>query len=254
MEEAAGNYNLFNGYAIVSCGILRPELNYLKKSGFLDGARILYTAPGLHERHWELKSQLTRQLKNAKKHSERIIVVYGNRCFVDPKDYANKGIDGVIEEMGDMPRVNAASCIDMLALREERERISEGQKVYWLSPGWLMYWKVIFKNWDRGLANETFPQNDKAILLDSIGVFDDYSLKYPEKILEFSDWMQIGIEPFKISLDRFKGLLSDCVIKDLELQIEELKGRLPAHSVAPAMFAQIEELEEKLERLKPKDG
>ena len=37
-------------------------------------------------------------------------------------------------------------------------------------------------------------------------------------------------------------------VRDLERQIEELKSRWPAHSVPPAMFQQLEELEEELER------
>jgi len=36
--------------------------------------------------------------------------------------------------------------------------------------------------------------------------------------------------------------------RKLERQIEELKSRWPAHSVPPAMFQQLEELEEELER------
>jgi len=35
--------------------------------------------------------------------------------------------------------------------------------------------------------------------------------------------------------------------RKLERQIEELKSRWPAHSVPPAMFQQLEELEEELE-------
>jgi len=37
-------------------------------------------------------------------------------------------------------------------------------------------------------------------------------------------------------------------VRKLERQIEELKSRWPAHSVPPAMFQQLEELEEELER------
>jgi len=39
-------------------------------------------------------------------------------------------------------------------------------------------------------------------------------------------------------------------IKDLERQISDLKSRMPAHSVKPAMLQQLEELEEELEKLK----
>lgn len=39
----------FKDYAIVACGTMIPELNYLKANGFLDAKIILYTTPGLHK-------------------------------------------------------------------------------------------------------------------------------------------------------------------------------------------------------------
>ena len=39
----------FADVAIVACGTLSPELNYLRETGFLDTRHILYTRPGLHE-------------------------------------------------------------------------------------------------------------------------------------------------------------------------------------------------------------
>jgi SAM-dependent methyltransferase len=197
----------FGGYSVVSCGTLSPEVNRLCNSGFLDADKVLYTRPGLHENPREFEKHLRRQLRHARQYSPKIIVVYGKRCYIDTVD-PFKSIDKIIGEEGDsISRVEAANCIDMLADGEERERIRGDQKVYWLSPGWLKYWKIIFKEWDIGLANETFPKNDKAILLDGLGFFDGYSERSPERVLEFSDWMRIGIEPHEISLDRLKGLL-----------------------------------------------
>lgn len=211
----------FKGYAVVSCGTLRPELNYLRDSGFLNTDKIFFTTPGLHENVHELEKQLVRQLTNAKKYSQKIIVIYGSRCYIDPVNPL-RTIDKIIEEQGiDFHRINAKNCIDMLADIEQREKISEGEKIYWLSPGWLKFWKQIFKNWDIGLANETFPQNDKAIILDSLGIFSEYSEQYPEKLLELYDWMKILIEPYKISLERFKSLFSECVVSDLKNEIQE---------------------------------
>ncbi len=47
------------------------------------------------------------------------------------------------------------------------------------------------------------------------------------------------------------GLFMDSEkIKELEEKIADLKGRLPKHSVRPAMLQELEELEEELERLK----
>jgi len=201
------NRTSFKGYTIVSCGTLRGELNYLKYTHFLDADKILFTAPDLHENQGELERQLKRQLKNAKKYSKRIIVVYGERCYLDPSD-PYRDVDAIIKEQGTgISRIQARSCIDMLASEKERGKISKASKVYWLSPGWLIYWKKIFEEWDAAKANETFPYYDKAILLDAVGIFDEYSQNSPEKILEFSDWMKLQIEPYEISLERFKNLL-----------------------------------------------
>jgi hypothetical protein len=197
----------FKGISIVVCGTLKSEIEYLKNTNFLDADKILFTAPGLHEKQTELEKQLSRQLEKAKTYFQKVIVVYGERCYLDPAD-PHRNIDSIISEKGPgISRVQARSCIDMLAGADEREKISKGRKVYWLTPGWIKYWKIIFKNWDVGLANETFPGNETAIVLDALDEFNEISDKSPEKILEFSDWMKLGIEPYKVSLDRFKNLL-----------------------------------------------
>ncbi len=199
----------FKEYTVISCGILSRELNLLREEGFLNADKLLYTAPGLHEIPHELEKQLKKQIENAKKYSKKILIVYGEKCFIDTKD-PSRGIDRIIQETGaDAKRIKAKNCIDMLAGMDEREKISMGKKVYWLSPGWLEYRKVIFKDWDQGKVNETFPRHDKAILLDPIGIFEKYSSNSPEKLLEFADWMKLNIEPYKISLNRLKCFLMD---------------------------------------------
>lgn len=195
-------------YSVVSCGTVRVELRALQEEGFLDADRILFTAPGLHERPKELEQQLTKQLGEAREIAEKAIVVYGARCFVDYSD-PSRDIDALIREQGaGISRVHAANCVDMLADAQERERIASGQKVYWLTPGWLRNWRYIFRDWDSGKANETFPQNEKAILLDGIGFFERYSQEKPDEVLAFSDWMKILVEPRTVSLDRLRKLLS----------------------------------------------
>jgi len=54
---------------------------------------------------------------------------------------------------------------------------------------------------------------EEVDMLDALGVFEEYSVNSPEKILEFSDWMRIELEPYKITLDRFKNLLLKCASK-----------------------------------------
>jgi len=200
----------FKNYTIVSCGTLRPELEHLKESGFLHPKKILYTAPGLHEDYRKLKEQLINTLEKAIEYSKNIIVVYGSSCYLDLQTEPPESIDVLISRgKGNISRIKAARCIDMLVDSRDRENISKGEKVYWITPGWLKYWKAIFSGWDAAKANETFPRHDKAILLDSLGFYGRYIQEFPEKVLEFSDWMGIPIEPYNAPLDRLMSLLAD---------------------------------------------
>lgn len=201
--------NSFAGCSIVACGTIRPELKRLQLDEFLDPDQLLFTGPGLHEDCKELKRQLLMQLDKARSASDRVIVLYGSKCYVDSEDMS-RGMDELLaDQPGDIRRIDASNCVDMIAGREQREEIAAGQPVYWLTSGWLKYWKAIFKGWDAAKANETFPRDGKAILLDALGTYDEYVNSSPEKLLEFSDWMKIPIEPHPVSLDRLKGSLTE---------------------------------------------
>jgi len=198
----------FKGCSIVSCGTMRQELEQLRSSGLLDADRVFYAAPGLHEWPWEYEKQVTRRLRDAQERSELVIVVYGSRCFVDTLK-PERVTDTLIREQNvNAVRIKAANCVDMLASREERERISGTLKVHWLTPGWLRHWDFIFKDWDAGKFNEMFPRHDKAIVLDALGYYDQLMLESPERILRISDMMGLPLEPYPVSLDRLEGLLT----------------------------------------------
>jgi len=202
----------FKEYAIVACGTLNMELKYLRNSGFLDASKILYTKPGRHEVPRELESQLIRQIGAAKKYASNIIVVYGGKfCYVNADDLYRK-IDTIIQEQLEhgvqISRIKATHCVDMLASEEERGKIGQGKDIYWLTPGWMEYRHYVYQDWDKGLANENFPKHTGgAIMLDAIGYYDKVMESEPEKILEFSDWMGIPIEPHRVTLNRLRDLL-----------------------------------------------
>jgi hypothetical protein len=204
----------FRDYAIVACGTLNMELNYLRDSGLLDAKKILYTKPGRHEAPHELESQLIRQIGTAKTFAPNIIVVYGGKfCYINADDLYRK-INNIIQEQIEpgvkISRIKATHCVDMLASEEERERISQDKDVYWLTPGWMKYRHYVYQGWDKGLANENFPKHTGgAIMLDAVGFFDEMMQNKPEEILEFSDWMGIPMEPYRVTPDRLLGLLSD---------------------------------------------
>jgi hypothetical protein len=112
--------------------------------------------------------------------------------------------------------------MDMLASEVERNKIAEevagGEKVWWMTPGWIQFRHKVFKGWDKGLANENFPRHTGgAIVLDGIGFMDRYMAEHPEAFLEYADWMGIPITPYPVTLERFTSLLAD--------QARRLSGR-----------------------------
>lgn len=211
----------FRDFTIVSCGILKRELSYLESTGFLDADKVLYTEPGLHANRDELKSQLTRQLENAKKYSENVIVVYGETCHPEIDD---------ITQGNKISRLEANDCIDMLADVKKRKEISGGEfgSTFWLSPGWLDYavnnryvWERIYKyylGWEDADAHVNFGTYRKAIFLDPkpmnvIGEIN-YDVYTPKNIFDFSNWTHLTVSRQEVTLDRLKNLLSRCVTED----------------------------------------
>jgi hypothetical protein len=203
----------FADIAIVACGTLSLELSYLANTGFLKTRQILYTTPGLHENPQELERQLIQRVEKAKEKAQKVIVVYGGKfCYVNANQ-PTRTMKTIIQELGpDVARVEASHCVDMLASEAEREQIARemvgGEKVWWMTPGWIKFRHDVFKDWDQGLANENFPRHTGgAIVLDGIGYVERYMAEHTEKFLEYSDWMGIPIQGYPVSLDRLKSLL-----------------------------------------------
>ena len=205
----------FADIAVVSCGTLSMELQHLKETGFLNTKHLMFTTPGLHEDPRELERQLTQKIGQAKKKARKVLVLYGGKfCYVNAHE-PTRTMKAVIEEQGPgVARIEATHCMDMLASEAERQRIVQevagGEKVWWMTPGWIKFRHQVFKGWDQALANENFPKHTGgAIVLDAIGYVDQYMAEKPEELLEYSDWMGIPIQGYSVALDRFKFLLSD---------------------------------------------
>lgn len=207
------NQMSFSDIAVVSCGTLSMELNHLKKEGFLDTNHLFFTTPGLHENVRELERQLIERINKAKEKADKVLVVYGGKfCYVNA-DEPTRTMRKIIEEQGpSVARIEATHCMDMIASEAEREQIAQevagGEKVWWMTPGWIKFRHNVFKGWDKGLANENFPRHTGgAIVIDGIGYVDQYMAEKPEEFLEYSDWMGIPIQGYPVTLDRFKSLL-----------------------------------------------
>jgi hypothetical protein len=209
----------FSDHCIVSCGMLRPEITHLIEIGFLSPRRILFTPPGLHALPDKLEEHLLKRLAQARERcpDAKIVVVYGKKCYVST-DAPLRRVDSILQAAGrGIVRVEGDYGYDMLAGFEDRQRISGGRqdKVLWFTPGWLKHWKVVYQRyfgWDSADANANFPGfYDKIIVLDSLGLEDEYTMHHAEEILELFDWTGLEVEFQPITLDRFAGLLGDAL-------------------------------------------
>ncbi|MBU4565954.1 MAG: DUF1638 domain-containing protein [Desulfarculus sp.] len=203
----------FSNAAIVACGTLSPELNHLKAEGWLNAGKIIYTTPGLHQNCPELERQLNEAVQRAAQDYERVIVVYGGKyCYVNAAE-PTRTMAKVIEELGlKVVRVQATHCMDMVASEAERDELAAGEKVWWMTPGWVKYRHKVFEGWDQGIANENFPRHTGgARVLDGVGLCEEYLNEKPEEILDYSDWMGIPLMGVPVSLDRLKKLLADAL-------------------------------------------
>jgi hypothetical protein len=211
------NETSFADIAIVACGTMSMELRALRDSGFLDTEHLLFTSPGLHQDPRELERQLLQRIDQAKQRADKVLVVFGGKfCYVNA-DAPMRTMSKIIEEQTPrVARIEATHCMDMLAGEDEREAIAQevagGEKVWWMTPGWVRYRHEVFKGWDQARANENFPKHEGgAIVLDPLGYLDHYALEEPEKLLEYFDWMGIPIQAYPVTFDRFKSLLLDQV-------------------------------------------
>jgi hypothetical protein len=211
----------FEDRCVISCGMLYPEINHLMESGFLNPRRVLFTPPGLHALPTKLEEHLLKRLAQARewcpdhRRLPNIIVVYGRKCHINV-DEPLKRVDSILQAAGQgIVRVQGDYGYDMLAGFEDRQRISGGRegKTLWFTPGWLKSWKAVYQKyfgWDEADANANFPGfYDRIIVLDSLGLADEYMAQHAEEILELFDWTGLEVEFHPITLDRFKGLLMD---------------------------------------------
>lgn len=140
----------FSDIAIVSCGTMNLEVTFLREEGFLNTDTILFTTPGLHEDVQELDRQLLNKIKQAKQKKDSVLVIYGGKfCYINAQE-PTRTMQIIIEEQGPgFGRIQATHCMDMLASEAERQSIAEemcgGEKVWWMTPGWIKFRHQVFK-------------------------------------------------------------------------------------------------------------
>ena len=119
--------------AWLSCGVLRPELEALHRSGRINGA-LVFLDSMLHMRPQTLETTLAAALEQRGSDGGRLVLVYGDCCarMLDMVRHFRVG------------RVNAINCAQLLLGRARYRELMKAQS-FVLLPEWAVRWKELME-------------------------------------------------------------------------------------------------------------
>jgi len=180
---------------LISCGILRAEIEELVNDGSLD-VDIHFLNEKFHNDYNLLGKALEGAIeKRLKDNPGGFIVVYGDLCLG-----FNNEMKALMDKY-DAVKVDALNCIDcLLGGKGKLLEIDPEHVYYFLNPAFIKFSERL-KGSSKEETRKMFRILQGFILLDSLGDLDDYKEKIEEicdytglKILERKD---VGIESLK---------------------------------------------------------
>ena len=187
---------------LISCGILKAEIEKLVKDGSLD-VHIHFINEKFHSDYTLLGNALEGAIKKRLKDNPRgFIVVYGDVCLG-----FNNEMKTLMDKY-DVVKVDALNCIDcLLGGKGKLLEIDPEHVYYFLNPAFIK-----FSERTRGSSKEEtrkmFSMLKGIILLDSLGDLDDYR----EKIEEICDYTGLTIlEKKDVGIERLKEVIFEAI-------------------------------------------
>jgi len=191
---------------LVSCSVLKEEIQELVKRGDLD-ADLIFVNKFLHTEYALVEKNLREVLKRTRsRFSGRVILVYGDLCLG-----SNNEMKELAKEYG-ATKVDAVNCIDcLLGGKGKYFEADPTHKLLLLDPGYI----GIFKHWKKKARQEGVDEDALRQIfcgLKGIMLFD--TLGEAEKNLEEIDKLNFGLrvlETKKIGLDNLKLVISEAI-------------------------------------------
>ncbi len=154
---------------IVSCSVLKHELQKLKTEGKLD-AELVFVSKNFHVDYAQLESNLRKVLEHTKKRfSGKIVLVYGDLCL---------GTDGEMKRLADeygIAKVDALNCIDcQLGGGGKSLEADPEHNLMFMGPGMIEFFKDMRINLENQGVDEAtraamFSGIKGAVILDTLG-------------------------------------------------------------------------------------
>jgi hypothetical protein len=156
--------------------------------------KVDFLSPGLHIDPNRMETEVIKNLESKK--GTKILLLYGSMCHTKLVSIAKDYNAAVLTEK---------NCVELLLGPEKKKAIDDSGNVFYLTAGWLQYWRDMFQ--DRTAITPC----DKMVMLDT-----GENLISDEEMLEFYDFMQVPVETIEISLDHFKNKLTNLCVNILE--------------------------------------
>jgi hypothetical protein len=180
---------------IISCGILRKEIEHLLEKGDID-AQVHFLSEKLHTDYNLLERGLNGAIKKHQKQSPQgVIVVYGDVCL---------GFNGEMKalmDQYDVVKVDAVNCIDcILGGKGKLLEMDPDHKYLFLNPAFIRFAEKI-RGETKEITREMYNMLDGIVLLDAMGDLDAYQSKIDEIVdhtgLPILERKDMGLEGLK---------------------------------------------------------
>ena len=191
---------------LISCGILRKEIERLQENGDID-VEAYFLSEKLHMDYNLLDRGLNGGLKKHQaQRPQGIIVVYGDVCL------GFKGEMKALIDKYDVVKVDALNCIDcLLGGKGKLLEMDPDHKYLFLNPAFMQFWEKI--RGETRMTREMYSMLDGIVLLDTMGDLDDYQ----SRIDEIADYTGLPIlERKDIGLEGLKNVLLEALNRNRE--------------------------------------
>ncbi len=198
--------SLHSKVCLVSCSVLREELEQLVKKGDLD-AEIVFVSKFFHIDYAELEKNLRKVLeKTQKRFNGKIVLVYGDLCLGQDDEMKKLSKEYGIE------KIDAVNCIDcQLGGKGKSLEADPEHNLMFMGPGMIGFFKHAKEQMLReGVDDATFAKMFSgikgAVILDTC----DSAEKCKEELEKSGIGLRV-LETRKVGLENVKRVVLDAI-------------------------------------------
>ena len=193
-------------FCLVSCSVLKEELEQLVKEGSLD-AELVFVSKYFHVDYEELEKNLRKVLEaTLKRFNGKVVLVYGDLCLGQGNEMKK-----LAEEYG-IVKVDALNCIDcQLGGKGVFLEADPNHNLMFMGPGMILFFKHMREKMLKEGVNEAafanmFSGIKGIVLLDTCGNAE----KYKEELEKLNIELPI-LETREIGLENLKQVIFEAI-------------------------------------------